>query len=147
MKSSKKPVLLLFMIMNSILLFAICVKPADMHIYLYQYVYNTYDPEKTEIISVGRGPYSRSVPVNFYKKKEFQIKTFNDEQEIHEYILTTDKTILYATQKPELNPNMKTFNCTKVYQNLPPGIKYYNINNWVERTPFWTLYECRGGNK
>ncbi len=147
MKSSKKPVLFLFMIMNSILLFAICVKPADMHIYLYQYVYNTYDPEKTEIISVGRGPYSRAVPVNFYKKKEFQIKTFNDEQEIHEYILNTDKTVLYATQKPELNPNMKTFNCTKVYQNLPPGVKYYNINNWVERTPFWTLYECRGRNK
>jgi phosphatidylinositol glycan class B len=143
-KSLKKPIFLLFIVMNSVLLVVICVKPADMHIYLYQYVYNTYDPVKTEIISVGRGPYSRAVPVNFYKKKEFQIKTFNSEQEIYNYIINTDKILLYATKKSDLDQNMKSFNCTKVYQNLPPGVKYYNINNWVERTPFWTLYECKG---
>ena len=116
-----------------------------MHIYLYQYVYNTYDPARTEIISVGRGPFSRAVPVNFYKKKEFQIKTFQNEKEIFEYIVNTDKTILYATKKSILDPNLKSLDCTKIYQNLPPGVKYYNVNNWVERTPFWTLYECKGG--
>jgi phosphatidylinositol glycan class B len=143
----KKPILLLFLIINSILVFVLCIKPADMHIYLYQHVYNTYDPEKTEIISIGRGPYSRAVPVNFYKKKEFRIKTFTNEKEIIDYISITDKKLLYATKKPELFPDLKDFNCPPVYQNLPPGVKYYNINNWVERTPFWTLYECKGGMK
>jgi phosphatidylinositol glycan class B len=142
-RSTKKPVLLFFMVINFILLFVVCVKPADMHIYLYQYIYNRYDPQRTEIISVGRGPYSRAVPVNFYKKKEFQIKTFDNEQEIYQYILTSDKTILYATKKPILDPILKSLNCREVYQNLPPGVKFYNINNWVERTPFWTLYECK----
>jgi phosphatidylinositol glycan class B len=145
LRSSKKPLLILFMVINSVFLLVICVKPADMHIYLYQYIYNRYDPVKTEIISVGRGPYSRAVPVNFYKKKEFEIKTFKNEQEIYDYIINADKTILYATKKPTLDPTLKSFNCTKVYQNLPPGVKYYNLNNWVERTPFWTLYECGGG--
>jgi len=145
-KWSRKPVLLLFLIINSVLLIVISFKPADMHIYLYQYVYNTYDPVNTEIISIGRGPYSRAVPVNFYKKKEFQIKTFNDELEIREYISKTDKSILFATKEANLDSSMKMFDCTKVYQNLPPGVKYYNINNWVERTPFWTLYECKGDN-
>jgi len=145
LKRSKKSALLLFMVINSVLLIAMCVKPADMHIYLYQYVYNTYDPVKTEIVSVGRGPYSRAVPVNFYKKKEFQIKTFKDDQEIYNYMINANKTMLYATKESELDSAISIFNCTEVYQNLPPGVKYYNINNWVERTPFWTLYECKGG--
>ena len=145
LKKFKKPILFLFIIINSVFLIVLCVKPADMHIYLYQYVYNTYDPVKTEIVSVGRGPYSRAVPVNFYKKKEFQIKTFKDDQEIYDFMITANKTVLYATKKSKLDSAKRIFNCTEVYQNLPPGVKYYNINNWVERTPFWTLYECKGG--
>ena len=145
LKKYRKPILILFMTINSVLVFVLCFKPADMHIYLYQYVYNTYEPEKTEIFSIGRGPYSRAVPVNFYKKRQFQIKTFANENEMIDYMLNTDKTILFATKKPALDPDLNHFDCSPVYQNLPPGVKYYNINNWVERTPFWTLYECIGG--
>jgi len=146
LKASKKPNLILFMIINSALVIVLSFKPADMHIYLYQHVYNTFDPGKTEIISIGRGPYSRAVPVNFYKKREFEIKTFKEKQEIIEYISNSDKKILFATKESELFPELKEFNCPPVYQNLPPGVKYYNINNWVERTPFWTLYECKVGS-
>jgi len=142
----KKPLLILFMIINSILLFVVSIKPADMQIYLYQYLYNTYDPEKTEIISLGRGPYHRAVPVNFYKKKALKLKRFDNVQAINEYILTKDKTMLYATKSSELDSSLNLINCSQVYQLLPPGVKYYNINNWVERTHFWTLYECQGGS-
>jgi phosphatidylinositol glycan class B len=145
-KILRKPILLVFMIINFVFVFVLCFKPADMHIYLYQYVYNRYDPAETEIISIGRGPYSRAVPVNFYKKREFQIKTFVDEKETITYILNKNKTILFATKKSKLNSDLNQFKCSPVYQNLPPGVTYYNFNNWVERTPFWTLYECKGGN-
>jgi phosphatidylinositol glycan class B len=140
---SKKPLYILFMLINSVLLIVLCFKPADMHIYLYQHIYSTYDPGKTEIISIGRGPYSRAVPVNFYKKKEFQIKTFSDKAEMLEHMFYSNKNMLFATRESELFPELKEFYCTPVYRNLPPGVKYYNINNWVERTPFWTLYECK----
>ena len=146
LKILEKPVILLFLFINLSLVFVLCFKPADMHIYLYQFVYNRYDPEKTEIVSIGRGPYSRAVPVNFYKKRDFHIETFENKNKLIEHILKSDKTILFATKKPELDSELKRLDLLPVYQNLPPGVRYYNINNWVERTPFWTLYEKSRNN-
>jgi hypothetical protein len=144
LKRFKNALIIVFILINSVLVFVLCFKPADMHIYLYQYIYNIYEPADTEIVSVGRGPYSRAVPVNFYKKREFGIKTFKDNREVLEYILQADKVILYATKNAQIEPELKELSCISVYQNLPPGAKYYNFNNWVERTPFWTLYKCDG---
>jgi phosphatidylinositol glycan class B len=139
----RKPLILLFLIVNSILLLILCFKPADMHIYLYQYIYNNYDAENTEVLYIERNPYSRAVPLNFYKKKDLEVIQINHSDEIINHISDTGgKTILFATRKFKTGFDSTTVKCFPVYRTLPSVVRYVNVNNWIERTPMWTLYEC-----
>ena len=132
-----------FLIMNSIFLIIVCFKPADSRIYLYQHIYNNYDSNDTEVIYDKSDPYERvGLDVNFYKGEKIKIIKLKEPGEIIDYIEGTDKTILLITDKIELDQKMESINCFSVYQTLPPWLKCFNFNNWVERTKIWVLYEC-----
>ena len=142
-KASEKYFVRIFLILNSILLFVVCIKPADMHIYLYQYIYSNYNHEQTELLYIKKNPfYARAVPVNFYKKNNLKMINFENAQMLANYIRLADKTALFVTDKFDLDPEMKAIKCSNVFQTLPRAATYVNINNWLERTPKWILYEC-----
>ena len=144
-KNYKKLIMYTFLIINTVLLMIVCFKPADMHIYLYQYVYNHYDSEDTELLYVNKSPFhARAVPVNFYRKKNMKLIKFKNTKALVNYARQTEKIYLFTTEKPALDPIMKTLGCINVFQTLPQAANYININHWVERTPKWILYECRG---
>jgi phosphatidylinositol glycan class B len=143
MNASKQYAIRIFLIINYILLFVVCIKPADLHIYLYQYIYSNYDHEQTELSYIKKNPfYARAVPVNFYKKNNLKMINFENSQSLVNYIRNTDKTILFVTDKFELDPEMKAIKCSNVFQTIPRAATYVNVNNWLERTPKWILYEC-----
>jgi phosphatidylinositol glycan class B len=140
----KKHIIYTFLAINTILLMVVCVKPADMHIYLYQYVYNQYDPEETELLYINKSPFhARAVPVNFYRKKNMALVKFKTSEELVNYARQKEKTFLFTTEKANLDSAMKILGCANVFQTLPQAANYININHWVERTPKWILYECR----
>lgn len=140
----RKPLLRLFLVVNAALLLIVCFKPADMQISLYQYIYDHYDAGATEVLYIERNPFSRAVPLNFYKKKELKVRKIENAEELAHYAANSGKTILFATQKFKSGPALEGQECARVYQALPRFVNYLNINNWMERTPLWTLYECRG---
>ena len=142
LKRIEKPFVRLFIIINSICLLVVCFKPADMQIYLYQYIYDHYVPESTELLYIGRNPFARAIPLNFYKNKKLKTVRINTVDEIRDYISNTDKKILFATLNFKLDPEMGILNCSAVYHTLPEFVKYFNLNNWMDRTPLWSLYEC-----
>lgn len=140
----RKLVLRSFLALNTVLLLMVCFKPADMQIPLYQYIYEHYDADATEVLYSERNPFSRAVPLNFYKKKELKVRKIENPEELARYLSNSGKTILFATQKFKSDPALAGLECQRVYQALPDFVKYLNLNNWMERTPLWTLYECRG---
>ncbi len=142
LKRIETPFIRLFIIINSICLLVVCLKPADMQIYLYQYIYNHYDPQTTELIYLKRNPFARAVPLNFYKDKDFKTIKMNDADEIRNHISNSEKKILFATLKFTLDPEVTSLKCSRVYQTLPEVVKYINFNHWMDRTPLWSLYEC-----
>lgn len=140
----RKPLLRLFLTVNTALLLIVSFKPADMQISLYQHIYDHYDPQTSEVLYIERNPFSRAVPLSFYKKKELKVRKIENPEELARYVSNSGKTILFATQKFKTDPALAGLECDRVYQALPRFVKYLNLNNWMERTPLWTLYECRG---
>lgn len=141
--ASKKYIVGSFLAVNSILLLIVCFKPADTSTPLYRYIYNNYVPENTVVIYDKENPYYRGGSnIHFYKKQNLSLLKIENPDEFHQYILGTNKKILFATQKFELDEKMSAIQCSKVYQLLPPFVKHINFNNWLRRTKHWTLYEC-----
>lgn len=141
-KTWEKPFVRLFLVINSILLLILCFKPADTHIYLYRYIYNNYDAGNTAVLYIEKNPYSRAVPLNFYKEEGLEVIKIDRSDEINNYISDTGKTILFATRKFNPGIDSTTVQCSPVYRTLPAVVRIANVNNWIERTPMWTLYEC-----
>ena len=106
LKKIEKSFIRLFIVINTICLLVVCFKPADMQIYLYQYIYNHYDPAITELLYIKRNPFARAVPLNFYRNKNFKTIKMKNANDISDYISNSDKKILFATLEFKLDPEI-----------------------------------------
>lgn len=139
---SKRYIVWTFVPFNSILLLIVCLRPADPATPLYQYIYNHYDAKNTVLAYDKENPFHRGgADIHFYKKKDLSLIRTESPEELQELISNSNKKVLLATQELEFDAKMDV-NCTKVYQYLPPIVKYFNFNNWLKRTKHWMLYEC-----
>jgi phosphatidylinositol glycan class B len=123
---------------NLIMLGIIMFRPADDHISLYKKLYFHYT-SPTILYCIEDNPYHRVENINFYKRKDLVVKQVTS---INMIDPGKDTTTLFATNKPGL-PYDNRFKFILIYSSFPDWVKNFNINNWIERTYFWYIYELK----
>ncbi len=135
----------LFVIVNAIYLVNVCFRPADYYVSLYQFIYNSYNNQKTVLLYSDKDPYLRAPqPANFYKSKDITTIKVDGTSEIKQALnYFRNEKILLLTDTFHLDNKFKSdkLHFTKVYQNLPAWVKLFNYNHWLERTKIFTVYE------
>ena len=123
---------------NLILLGIVIFRPADDQISIYKKLYYHYTAP-TILYYIEDNPYHRvGLNINFYKRKDLVIRQVTSMNMIDP---GNDTTALFATEKPVLPPIW--FKPILIYSSLPEWVKEFDINNWVERTLFWNIYELK----
>ena len=132
-----------FLVVNTLLLLVIIVKPANRNTKLYQYIYNNYNGKPVRLMYNEADPFVQVTRVvRFYKPPS---------------LVTVKDPLLQLSQMPpggdtialfvaidtkgiaELDGRSREFK--KVYSDIPEWMKNFNFNNWLSRTNQWTLYE------
>ncbi len=135
-------ILAIFWVVNFAALAVVSLKPANNAISLFETLYFEYT-EPITLYATETNPYMEENEVTFYKRKTLRLKKLESFDDV---IANPDVVKLYITKNPEeeeiLNENHRL-----VYSGLPDWVKHFNINNWVERTRFWKVYEIRSTPK
>ena len=59
---------------------------------------------------------------------------------VDEIDLNTDRVCLFVTRKPE-SLSEAGYKYKLIYSTVPEWVKAFNLNNWVERTKVWYVYD------
>lgn len=135
----------LFVIVNTLYLVNVCLRPADSFVPMYKYIYENYGETKTVLLHEGKDPYARGPEIaNFYKSKDlstFRVESAKDVENAVRYF--RNEKMIYLSDRFLLSDKLKADDLTykKVYQNLPEWVEAFNYNHWLERTTIFTVYE------
>ena len=120
---------------NIILLLIVTFRPADYEVPLYEVVYNNYEQPIT-LHFIRDYPYHIQ-NMNFYKRPNLDVRRI---MSISEVTFNDSGKCLFVTLK-KYDAENSLYNAKLVYSTFPGWIKYFNFNNWMERTRIWHVYE------
>jgi len=127
----------IFWIYNIIMLLVVSLKPADTHVSIYQRIYSQYPSPTKLYYCENANPYSRALDVYFYKRKSLSVIKVNT---IDSLTFSPEYKQLFVTKKPELLSKSK-MKYKLIYSTYPQWIRYFNYNNWIERSNLYYVYE------
>jgi len=126
----------IFMYCNILLLCIVFFNPADGQVNLYKAVYDHY-PDPITLYYISENPYYRAKEVHYYKRENLKIIKA---QLPGDPVFLKGKKYLIAVRGKD--PELSLFKGHKlVYASYPEWIKRFNINNWLDRTQSWYIYE------
>ena len=124
--------------LNLAVLFIVMFRPADPNISLYEVIYDKYRDPIT-LYCLGKDPYRRVLNIQYYKRDNLTIRAIQSVAEVN--LDSTDKALLVTRQPEKLRGSEYSYEL--IYRTLPEWVKKFNINNWLERTRLWHVYEVR----
>ncbi len=130
-----KSFMMLFFIINFAVLLIVSFNPADSQIYLYKKLYKEYK-EPTTLFYINKNPYRRVLDIHYYKRKNLTIKHINSIDSIP----LEKKGLVVLTNRNKSN-NLRLGNL--IYSTYPNWILKFNVNNWIDRTNVWYIYELK----
>jgi phosphatidylinositol glycan class B len=108
---------------------------------LYEHV---YDHEHREIYSLTRDPYVLGgLPVTFYRPAALRVHQV-DETTLRRAMRNGPVLLFTDRLDPFAASGELARACEAEYRSLPEWIESVNVNNWLDRVPVWSLYECGG---
>ncbi len=128
----------LFWIQNMAFTLIVAFKSADAQVPLYKELYYKYD-RPVILYYKEHNPYMRGMPVFYYRKDNVVLREIKSLDEIK---TCADTTVLFATTNFEDGKLVRKTN-ELIYSGIPDWVKVFNVFNWVDRTPFWKVYEIR----
>jgi phosphatidylinositol glycan class B len=134
-----KIAVMLFWGVNFLMVVILAFRPADVQIALFQKLWNDY-PMPARLYFTGDNPYYRAnADICFYKRKTL---TFQHVDSLGMVIPPPDTICLILSDKPGLQAASQ-FRPVLIFSTLPPWVRHFNVNHWIERTSFWYIYELR----
>jgi phosphatidylinositol glycan class B len=125
-----------FFIVNYIFLIIISFRPADQQVCLYRKIYNRYKDSVT-LFYVDQNPYKRGLDINFYKRKNLEIRQISSKDSIQDIPGRTE-LIVYSNYNEQAESKGKD---KLIYSSFPEWIVRFNFNNWMSRSWVWHVYE------
>jgi phosphatidylinositol glycan class B len=133
----------LFLVVNSLLLLYLGLKPADNHTPVLRFLYTHCKETTMPMYYDTHNPYDVSIGLNFYKTANCQPQQVNFDTLTNlnvqqpPFLLATEKAIHDSTLV-NLGGDVKL-----VYSSIPPYYYWFNFNGWVDRTAHLMIYEVR----
>lgn len=127
----------IFWYANLLGLAVVCLKPIDDQNPIYHFLYDQY-PQTTTLYLVKGDPYKTFAHVRFYKRSTLQVVEVDDLQQIP--AASAGNTQLVMTSNPGRAKTLAA-SYPQVFSSFPNWVRYFNFNGWLDRTPFWRLYQ------
>ncbi len=123
-----------FLGINMILLTQLSLRSAKKAVGFYKEVYQS---GISKIYYEGENPFTMlGLELNFYKKKNLEMKKISDFEEIQEKGI-----YLFSRKGKEIELNRKR-GCEMKYLTYPEWLLSFNVGNWVGRSRVWSLWYC-----
>ena len=125
-----------FAISNMLLIVITFFNPADSLVRLYQVIYTKYNYPVT-LYYLAEDPYHRALKVYYYKRDNLLLKKASSAVQ-----LNADSITKFLVASKTGNKTLDSIhNKRLIWSSHPEWIKLFDFYNWVERTPFWNVYE------
>lgn len=133
----------LFVIVNTVYLIIVCIRPADIYVALYKFIYNNYNNEKTVLLYMDKDPYLVTPePANFYKSRKLETIKYSDSINIDSLYAKDNKVIFLSESYSDISKlKFSNIEMERVYRTIPGWMDEFNFNHWLERTKVFSLYE------
>jgi len=125
----------LFFLVNIVLVVVVSFRSTSSKIALFRKIYLRSEAP-VNLYYINSNPYESNNDIYFYRRKNLNlipIKSFVDIPKNSENKLAL---VEYGKQS-NIIPN----HCSIIYSSYPEWVKYFNFNNWIERSGGWKLYE------
>ena len=110
--------------------------PADSQVKIYQGIYESYTFPVT-LYYITENPYARALDIHYYKRGDLLIQKVDSSGQFN---ARKNSRFLLAAKSNDKEAR-KIKNKRLVWSTFPEWVKKLNVNNWVERTTFWNIYE------
>lgn len=125
---------------NLILLAFICFWPIVPEMSLYRNLYERYT-EPITLYSMGQHPYELALDVRYYRRASLMIEEINTLENLPP---PASQPYLVAIKQQDLEGwEQVSGTKTLVYSSFPDWIWYFNLNNWLQRSRWWYVYEVK----
>jgi phosphatidylinositol glycan class B len=124
-----------FWTVDVLLLAVVMFRPADAEISLYKTIYDGY-PRPVAFYHFGDDPYDRVEHIHFYRRPDLEMAGVVTDT----VRFVPNDTILVATKRPA-DVEERWPDRTLIYSSLPPWVKHFDFNGWLERTDQWYVYQ------
>ncbi len=126
----------LFFVINFISMVFVSLRPSENDVFLYKSIYKQYQTPVT-LYYFEKNPYHAVLDIYFYKRKNLEFKQINSLDSIQSKPGMTNLLVLSNLDKAEeLRVNNRL-----IYMSFPPWVQKFNVNNWLDRTSVWYVYE------
>jgi phosphatidylinositol glycan class B len=126
---------------NAVWLVVLPYRSATVEARLYEHV---YDHEHRDIYSLTRDPYVLGgLPVTFYRPPSVRVHQV-DETGLRRAMRNGPVLLFTDRLDPFAASGELARACEAEYRSLPEWIESMNVNDWLDRVPVWSLYECGG---
>lgn len=141
-----KPTLILCLILNSLALLAVSLRPATRAYPFYKHMYEN-SAEYKKLHYAGEGPYEMlGLPLNYYRHSDLELEKYTNWEQIKSKIISANgEKFLIFSRKFALNEKLsisQEIQCEFKYSSVPQWLLNFNINDWVSRSRIWSLYIC-----
>jgi GPI mannosyltransferase 3 len=132
----------LFLFVNTLLLFFLCLKPADNYTRILHVLYQNYHGITTKIYYQEVDPYNPEHGLNFYKSPFIKTYLLNDSIDLKQLSHQSHTTLITMNNDELFNQlSSKGVHLKLVYNSFPKFLYYFNFNHWIERSRPIKIYE------
>jgi phosphatidylinositol glycan class B len=125
----------LVLIINTVMILIVIMRPADAQISLYHKLYKSYK-EPTILYYIGKNPYHRVLDIYFYKRGNLSVVPITSVDNIPR---GTNKLLVLEHKDESNNPRFGKL----IFKTYPDWIMKFNFNNWQSRSNSWYIYEIK----
>ncbi len=126
----------IFWIVNCTFIVIVFFIPADSQVNIYRKIFHQY-PYPATLYYFSDDPYHRALDISYYKRSDLVIRKAETVAGLDS---VPEKKYLIAIKGSHMEiGKLKKFKC--VYSTYPEWVKHFNLNNWLDRTQVWYIYE------
>jgi phosphatidylinositol glycan class B len=129
--------------LNVLLMFIVCIKPANESFSFYDFMYSNYHDREVNLYTASGNPYELvGLPVDFFKPGKLKVISIPNDSLFIQPV--SDHQVVNLFLEKDFESGNKTFLATNhaeiIYQNIPEWMKYFNFNDWLKRSKVWRVY-------
>ncbi|MEE2778269.1 MAG: hypothetical protein VYE73_16070 [Acidobacteriota bacterium] len=117
--------------------------PATVEVVVQKQIYDHADGKPVTVVGVGCDPFAthEDYPQTFYRPGGLRVVRVEDFAAVTS-VVNREGRVLVVAERFDIPTDDVGYSTRLVYRSLPGWARHVNVNDWLERSPPWLLFEA-----